>query len=149
MCSRNSAASARSSSDLAAERVGPERVKGAYAWKWMQKVGARLAFGTDYPVEPMTPFRGVFACLTREVDGQPGSSWQPQEKISLDDCIKAYTADSAYADHLEKEKGRIAVGQLADIIVLSNDLTKIPPPQILRTDVVMTFVGGRVVYEKK
>lgn len=133
----------------AEERVGPERVKGAYAWKWMQRVGARLAFGTDYPVEPITPFRGLFACVTREVDGQPGSSWQPQEKISLDDCIKAYTADSAYADHQEKDKGRIAVGQLADIIVLSKDLTQIPPAQILRTDVLMTFTGGRLVYEKK
>ena len=133
----------------AAERVGPERVKGAYAWKWMQRVGARLAFGTDYPVEPITPFRGLFACVTREVDGQPGSSWQPQEVISLDDCIAAYTAGSAYADHAEKDKGRIAVGQLADIIVLSNELTRIPPLQILRTDVLMTFVGGRLVYEKK
>jgi hypothetical protein len=133
----------------ALDRVGPERVKGAYAWKSMQRAGARLAFGTDYPVEPITPFRGLFACVTREVDGQPGSTWQPQEKISLDDCIKAYTADSAYADHLENEKGRIAVGQLADIIVLSNDVTQIPPAQILRTDVLMTFVGGRLVYEKK
>lgn len=133
----------------ALDRVGPERIKGAYAWKSMQRVGARLAFGTDYPVEPISPFRGVFACVTREVDGQPGSSWQPQEKISLDDCIKAYTEGSAYADHAEKDKGRIAVGQLADIIVLSSDLTKIPPQQILRTNVQLTFVGGRLVYEKK
>ncbi|HEV8384001.1 MAG TPA: amidohydrolase, partial [Candidatus Acidoferrales bacterium] len=131
----------------ALDRVGPKRVKGAYAWKSMQRAGARLAFGTDYPVEPISPFRGLFACVTREVDGQPGSTWQPQEKISLDDCIKAYTSDSAYADHLEKEKGSIAVGQLADIIVLSNDVTRIPPAQILRTDVLMTFVGGRLVYE--
>ncbi|MBI1749833.1 MAG: amidohydrolase family protein [Acidobacteria bacterium] len=133
----------------AAERVGPERVQGAYAWKWMQRVGARLAFGTDYPVEPITPFRGLYACVTREVDGQPGSSWQPQEKIPLDDCLRGYTADSAYAEHAEKDKGRIAAGQLADIIVLSNDLTQIPPRQILRTDVLMTIVGGRLVYEKK
>lgn len=133
----------------AGERVGPERVKGAYAWKSMQRVGARLAFGTDYPVELITPFRGLFACVTREVEGQPGSSWQPQEIISLEDCISAYTEGSAYAEHAEKEKGRVATGQLADIIVLSNDLTKISPQQILRTNVLMTFVGGRLVYEKK
>jgi hypothetical protein len=133
----------------ALDRIGPERVKGAYAWKSMQRVGARLAFGTDYPVEPISPFRGLFACVTREVDGQPGSSWQPQEKIPLDDCMSAYTEGSAYADHAEKEKGRIAEGQLADMIVLSNDVTKIPPQQILRTNVLMTFVGGRLVYEKK
>jgi len=133
----------------AAERVGPERVKGAYAWNSLQKTGARLAFGTDYPVEPINTMRGLFACVTREVDGQPGSTWQAQEKISLDDCIRAYTSGSAYAEHAEMDKGRITVGQLADIIVLSQDVTQIPPPQILRTEVLMTFVGGRPVYEKK
>jgi predicted amidohydrolase YtcJ len=133
----------------AADRVGPERVRGAYAWNSMQKTGARLAFGTDYPVEPISPMRGLFACVTREVDGKPGSAWQPQEKLSRDDCIRAYTLGSAYADHAEKDKGKIAVGQFADIIVLSNDVTKVPPPQILKTEVLMTFVGARLVFEKK
>jgi hypothetical protein len=133
----------------ATDRVGAERVKGAYAWNWLQRTGARLAFGTDYPVEPVTPFRGLHACVTREIDGQPGSSWQPQEKISMDDCIRAYTQGSAYAEFMEKEKGRIAAGQLADIIVLSADVTKIPPAQILKTQLVWTIVGGRVVFERK
>jgi hypothetical protein len=133
----------------ATERVGPERVKGAYAWNWLQKTGAKLAFGTDYPVEPVTPFRGLYACVTREIDGQPGSSWQPQEKISLDDCIRAYTQGSAFAEFAEKDKGRIAPGQFADIIVLSADVTKIPPAQILTTQVLWTFVGGRLVFERR
>jgi hypothetical protein len=130
-------------------RLGPERSKGAYAWNWLLKTGARLAFGTDYPVEPITPFRGLYACVTREIDGQPGSSWQAQEKISIEECISAYTEGSAYAEFAEKDKGRIAAGQLADIIVLSADVTRVAPPAILKTEVLMTFVGGRLVYEKR
>jgi len=133
----------------AEKRIGPERSKGAYAWNSLQKTGARLAFGTDYAVEPLNPMRGLFACVTRETDGRPGSSWQPQEKISLDDCIRDYTQGSAYAEFAEKYKGQIALGQLGDIVVLSADVTKIPPAQILKTQALMTIVGGRVVYEKK
>jgi predicted amidohydrolase YtcJ len=133
----------------AGDRVGPERVKGAYAWNWLQRTGARLAFGTDYPVEPISTMRGLYACVTREVDGQPGSSWQPQEKISLDDCIRAYTAGSAYAEFSEKEKSQLVPGKVADLIVLSNDVTKVPPAQLLKTEVLMTYVGGRLVFEKK
>ena len=133
----------------AGARLGPERSKGAYAWNWLAKTGARLAFGTDYAVEPINPLRGLFACVTREVDGKPGSSWEPQEKISMDDCIRGYTQGSAYAEFAEKEKGQVVPGQLGDIVVLSADVTKIPPAQILKSEVVMTIVGGRVVYEKK
>jgi hypothetical protein len=133
----------------AGKRLGPERSKGAYAWKSLQSTGARLAFGTDYSVEPINPMRGLFACVSREIDGQPGSTWEPQEKISLDDCIRAYTQGSAYAEFAEKEKGQIVPGQVGDVVVLSADVTKIPPAQILKTEVMMTIVGGRVVYEKK
>jgi len=133
----------------ATDRVGPERVKGAYAWNSILKTGGRLAFGTDYPVEPISPFRGLFACVTREVDGKPGSTWEPQEKIPLDECIADYTLGSAYAEFAEKDKGQIAAGKLADIVVLSADVTKIPPAQILKTNAEMTMVGGRIVYEKK
>jgi predicted amidohydrolase YtcJ len=133
----------------AGDRLGPERSKGAYAWNSLQKSGARLAFGTDYPVEPINTMRGLFACVTREVDGQPGSTWQPQEKISMDDCIQWYTAGSAYAEFAEKEKGKLIPGHFADFVVLSADLTKIPHAQILKTEVLMTFTGGRLVYEKK
>lgn len=133
----------------ATDRVGPERSKGAYAWNSILRSRGRLAFGTDYPVEPISPFRGLFACVTREIDLQPGSTWQPQEKISLDECIKDYTWGSAYAEFAEKDKGQIAVGQLADIVVLSKDVTKVPPADILKTTAEMTIVGGRIVYEKK
>ncbi len=131
-------------------RLGPLRARGAYAWNSMLKHGVRLAFGTDYPVEPVNPMRGLYACVTRELpEGGPAGGWQPQEKISLDECIHAYTVGSAYAEFEEGKKGRIVLGQFADIIVLSADLTKLAPPQLLRVEVLQTFVGGRLVYEKK
>jgi predicted amidohydrolase YtcJ len=132
----------------AESRVGPERVKGAYAWATMQKNGVRLAFGTDYPVEVVSPFRGLYACVTRQLpDGTPLGGWQPQEKISLEDCIRAYTTGSTYAEFEEGKKGELKVGEYADFLILSNDLTKVPPAQYLKTQVLRTVVGGRIVYE--
>jgi predicted amidohydrolase YtcJ len=131
----------------AEQRVGPERAKGAYAWATMQKFGVRLAFGTDYDVEPITPFRGLYACVTRELpEGGPQGGWEPQEKISLDDCIRAYTTGSAYGEFMEGKKGELKEGEFADFIVLSNDLTKMAPRGYLNTKVLRTVVGGRTVY---
>ena len=131
----------------AESRVGPERIKGAYAWASLQKFGARLAFGTDYDVEVISPFRGLYACVTRELpDGGPAGGWQPQEKISLEDCIRAYTSGSAYAEFEEGKKGELKAGEFADFIVLSDDLTKIPPANYTKTKVLLTIVGGRTVY---
>jgi predicted amidohydrolase YtcJ len=131
----------------AEQRVGPERAKGAYAWATMQKFGVRLAFGTDYDVEPISPFRGLYACVTRELpDGGPQGGWERQEKISLADCIRAYTSGSAYGEFMEGKKGELKVGEFADFIVLSNDLTKIEPREYTKTKVLRTVVGGRLVY---
>jgi predicted amidohydrolase YtcJ len=133
----------------AEQRIGPERAKGAYAWATMKKNGVRLAFGTDYPVEPISPMRGLYACVTRELpEGGPAGGWQPQEKISLEDCIRAYTVGSAYAEFSEGRKGALKIGQYADFIELSDDLTKIPPSQYTKTTVLRTIVGGRTVYQK-
>jgi predicted amidohydrolase YtcJ len=129
------------------QRLGPERIKGAYAWNSIQKAGATLAFGTDYDVESINPFRGLYACVTRELpEGGPAGGWQPQEKISLDDCIRAYTIGSAYAQFEEGKKGDLKVGKYADFIILSQDLTKATPKEILNTEVLQTVVGGRTVY---
>jgi len=134
----------------AESRLGPERVKGAYAWATMQKNGVRLAFGTDYDVEPISPFRGLYACVTRQLpDGTPHGGWQPQEKISLEDCVRAYTSGSAYAEYEERKKGELKTGEYADFIVLSSDLTKVPPSEYLKTQVLRTVVGGRVVYQAR
>ena len=132
------------------ERLGADRVKGAYAWNSIQKAGATLAFGTDYDVEPINPFRGLYACVTRELpEGGPAGGWQPQERISLDDCIRAYTIGPAYAQFEEGKKGDLKVGKYADFIILSQDLTKATPKEILNTEVLQTVVGGRTVYQKK
>jgi predicted amidohydrolase YtcJ len=131
----------------AGSRLGPDRSKGAYAWASLLKSGARLAFGTDYDVEPINPMRGLYACVTRELpEGGPAGGWEPQEKISLEDCLRAYTSGSAYAQFEEGKKGELKVGEYADFIVLSNDITKIPPPQYMKTTVLLTVVGGRTVY---
>jgi predicted amidohydrolase YtcJ len=131
----------------AESRVGPDRIKGAYAWATMQKYGVRLAFGTDYDVEVISPFRGLYACVTRELpDGGPAGGWQPQEKISLAECIRAYTTGSAYAEFSEGKKGALKVGEFADFIVLSDDLTQIQPAQYTKVKVLRTVVGGRTVY---
>ena len=131
----------------AEQRIGPERSKGAYAWATMQKFGVRLAFGTDYDVEPINPFRGLYACVTRELEaGGPPGGWQPQEKISLADCIRAYTSGSAYGEFMEGKKGELKAGEFADFIVLSEDLTKVAPIDYTKTTVLRTVVGGRTTY---
>src|SRR5882724_1733801 len=131
----------------AEDRIGRERIMGAYAWATMLKNKVPVAFGTDYPVEPISPFRGLYACVTRErPDGGPKNGWEPQEKISLQDCIRAYTSGSAYAQFEEGKKGELKPGEYADFIILSNDLTKVPPAQFTKTSVLRTVVGGRTVY---
>jgi predicted amidohydrolase YtcJ len=132
------------------DRVGPERAKGSYAWATMLKNGVRLAFGTDYDVEPISPMRGLYACVTRELpDGGPQGGWQPQEKISLEDCIRAYTTGSTYAEFEEGKKGELKEGEYADFLILSNDLTKVPPTEYGKTRVLRTVVAGRTVYQEK
>ena len=132
----------------AEDRIGSERIKGAYAWATMLKNSVHLAFGTDYPVEPVSPFRGLYACVTRErPEGGPRNGWEPQEKISLTDCIRAYTSGAAYAQFEEGKKGELKPGEYADFVVLSDDLTKIPPAQYAKTRVLQTVSGGRIVYQ--
>lgn len=134
----------------AEQRLGPERSRGAYAWRTMLRHGVRLAFGTDYPVEPMDPRRGLYACVTRELpEGGPAGGWIPEEKISIEECIEAYTLGSAYAEFEELNKGQILPGKYADLVVFAADLTRISARELLTTPVVMTIVGGRVVYENQ
>ncbi len=138
----------------AGQRLGPERSKGAYAWNTMLKNNIRMAFGSDYPVEPLDPMISLYACVTRKMHpdappGGPADAWIPEERISMDNCLRTFTQGSAYAEFAEKDKGRIAPGQFADIVVLSADVTQIPAPQILKTQVLMTFTGGRLVYERR
>ena len=131
----------------AEQRIGPERAKTSYPWKQFLKNHVPLAFGTDYPVEPITPFRGVYAAVTRKNE-EGTKSYYPEQKLTIDQAIAAYTTGSAYAEFAEKEKGTLAPGMLADFVVLDRDITKVPPAEILKTQVLRTVVGGKTVYEK-
>jgi predicted amidohydrolase YtcJ len=130
----------------AMERIGPQRAKTSYPWKEFLDNGVPLAFGTDYPVEPITPFRGIYAAVTRK--NEAGTrEYFPEQKVTIEQAIAAYTTGAAYAQFAEKEKGTIAPGMLADFVVLDRDLTKVAPPEILKTKVLRTVVGGKTVYE--
>ncbi len=127
-------------------RIGPVRAKTSYPWKEFLDNGVRLAFGTDYPVEPITPFRGVYAAVTRENEAGT-KSYFPEQKVTIEEALAAYTTGSAYAEFMDKEKGTLAPGMLADFVVLDRDLLKVAPPEILKTKVLRTVVGGKTVYE--
>ena len=132
----------------ATDRIGSERLKGAYAWQTMQKNGVHLAFGTDFPVESVNPLRGIYSCVTRELPGGgPEGGWYPEEKLKMNECLRDYTWGSAYAEFEEARKGTIAPGMLADIVVFPSDITRIPARDLLKLPVVMTIAGGRIVYE--
>jgi predicted amidohydrolase YtcJ len=107
-----------------------------------------MAFGTDYPVEPITPFRGVYAAITRKNEAGT-KEYYPEQKISIQHAIYAYTIGSAYAEFAEQKKGQLSPGMLADFVVLDRDITKIAPEEILKTRVLRTVVGGKTVYEVK
>ncbi len=129
-------------------RIGPERAKYSYAWNEFLTNHVVLAFGTDYPVEPITPFRGLYAAVTRK-DESGTKEYFPEQGIIIDQAIAAYTTGAAYAEFAETEKGRLAPGFLADFVVLDRDITKVPAAQILQTKVLRTVVGGKTVYDAK
>jgi predicted amidohydrolase YtcJ len=132
----------------AQNRLGPERAAHSYAWAEFLSKGVALAFGTDYPVEPITPFRGLYAAVTRQSeDGK--KRYYPEQRLTIDQAIAAYTIGSAYAEFAEKEKGSLQPGMLADFVVLDRDITSIPAEKILDTKVLRTVVGGKTVYEAK
>jgi predicted amidohydrolase YtcJ len=132
----------------AESRLGPKRVETSYAWAEFLRRGVVLAFGTDYPVEPVTPFRGIYCALTRM--SEDGKKIYPGQKLTAEQALAAYTTGSAYAEFAEKQKGKLAPGMLADFIVLDQDITSASPPsKILDIQVLRTVVGGKTVYEAK
>lgn len=129
-------------------RLGQQRAAHSYAWAEFLKKGVTLAFGTDYPVEPITPFRGIYAAVTRQSeDGK--AQYFPEQKLTIDQAIAAYTSGSAFAEYAEKEKGKLQPGMLADLVVLDRDITAIIPAKVLQTKVLRTVVGGKTMYEAK
>lgn len=130
----------------AEDRIGAERAKHSYPWGDFLKTKVMLAFGTDYPVEPITPFRGLYAAVTR-MNEAGTKSYYPEQKLTIHDALAAYTTGSAYAQFEEKGKGLLERGMLADFAVLDRDLTKASPHDILQTKVLRTVVGGKTVYD--
>lgn len=129
-------------------RLGAARAAHSYAWAEFANHGVTLAFGTDYPVESVNPFRGLYEAVTRESeDGK--QEYFPAQKVTIEQAISAYTTGSAYAEFAEKQKGTLAIGMLADFVVLDRDVTAVPADKVLGTRVLRTVVGGKTVYEAK
>jgi predicted amidohydrolase YtcJ len=140
---------ATSDKNMAETRVGPERIKGAYAWRTFLQQGSRIACGSDFPVEAPNPFYGIHAAVTRQdAGGQPIAGWYPEQEMSLKEAFRCFTLDAAYAGHQEKTQGSLEVGKYADFIVIDRDLFKMTPYDIHKTGVMETWVGGRQVFKK-
>lgn len=132
----------------AESRIGPQRKRHSYAWRSFLDAGVRLAFGTDYPVEPIHPFRVLYASVTRKNEAGT-AEYVPEERLTMDEAIAGYTSGAAFAEYAERDKGTLEPGMLADLIVLDRDVTKAEPADVLKTRVLRTVVGGRTVFEGK
>jgi predicted amidohydrolase YtcJ len=128
-------------------RVGPERIKGAYAWRTVLNSGARIAFGSDFPVEDVNPFFGIYSAVTRQdQQGNPPGGWYPDQKLTLPEAIRGFTSDAAYAAFEESSRGTIEPGKLADLTIVEGDLYSAPQSQLFATKVRYTVVDGEMVY---
>ena len=140
---------ATSDKNMAETRVGPERIKGAYAWRSFLHQGSRIACGSDFPVESPNPFFGIHAAVTRmDHAGQPVAGWYPNQAMSLKEAFRCFTLDAAYAGHQENSLGSLEPGKHADFIVIDRDLFRMPTYDIFKTGVLETWVGGKQVFKK-
>jgi predicted amidohydrolase YtcJ len=134
---------------MAEKRLGPNRLAGAYAWQTVLKSGARLAFGTDFPVESPNPFPGLSAAVSRQdINGQPPSGWIPSERLTFEQALSAYTRGAAYAGFAEEKIGALEPGKWADFIIVDRDLSKVDAQSLARTEVLETWVGGKKVWSR-
>lgn len=141
---------ATSDKNMAEQRLGHERIKGAYAWRTFLQQGSRIACGSDFPVESPNPFFGIHAAVTREdAAGQPIAGWYPEQAMSLKEAFRCFTLDAAYAGHQENTLGSLEPGKWADFIVIDRDLFTMPTYDIHKTAVLQTWVGGRPVYQQQ
>lgn len=134
----------------AAKRIDSERIQTTYAFRSLLDTGATLAFGSDWPVAPMVPLTGIYAAATRRtLDGKNPNGWVPEQKITVAEAVHAYTIGSAFAEHEDDIKGSLAPGKLADLVVVSDDIFHIDPADIEKTRVMMTVLGGKIIYEAR
>src|SRR5438034_5329698 len=134
----------------AEDRVGRERGRGLYAWRWVLDAGVPIAAGSDFPVDPEKPLIGLHSAVTRQdLKSWPVGGWHPDQRMTLEEALAAYTTGAAYAAYEEDHRGRIAPGYWADLTVIGKDLRSIPPEEIADAGIDFTIVGGSVVYEKR
>jgi len=133
----------------AEQKIGPERVRTTYPFESLRRAGAVLAFGSDWTVAPLSPILGIYAAVTRRtLDGKNPGGWVPGEKVSVEEAVRAYTANGAWVEFAEGAKGTIEAGKLADLVVLDRDIFTIPAEEIVRAGVRMTILDGRIIYGK-
>ena len=131
---------------MAETRLGRDRIDGAYAWRGLVDAGARLAGGSDFPVEDHNPLWGIYAAVSRQDhDGNPPGGWHPEERLTMPEALDAFTAGVAYAAFRESKWGRLVEDMWADMIVLDRDVTRGSPSDLLSARVVATMVGGSLV----
>jgi predicted amidohydrolase YtcJ len=141
---------ATSDMNMAEQRVGAERIKGAYAWRTFLKQGSRIACGSDFPVESPNPFFGIHAAVTRQdAQGRPAAGWHADQAMTLKEAFRCFTLDAAYAAHQENALGSLEKGKWADFIVIDQDLFNMPVKDLHKTGVLQTWVAGRQVYQRK
>ena len=134
---------------MAEARLGPQRLAGAYAWQSVRKSGARLAFGTDFPVESPNPFPGLAAGISRQdLNGRPPGGWIPSERLTLGEALRAYTRGAAYAGFAENKIGALEPGKWADFVIIDRDPTQIDAQSLARTQVLETWVAGKKVFSR-
>jgi len=132
----------------AEKRVGPERIRGAYAWRSLLSTGVHLPLSSDFPGETLNPFYGIYAALTRQdPNGNPANGWYPEQRLTLAEALRGYTIEAAYSEFEEQAKGSIQKGKLADLTVIEQDLSRLKPREILSIRVLKTFVGGKMVFD--
>jgi predicted amidohydrolase YtcJ len=130
--------------------IGDERAKGTYAFRSLLASGARLAFGSDWSVAPAVPLLGIYAAATRRtLDEKRPGGWHPEQKITVEEALRAYTAGGAYAGFAEGERGMLKAGMLADLVLIDRDITRVPPETIRDAQVLLTVVGGKTVFERR
>ena len=135
---------------MAEKRLDPPRLKCAYAWQSMLKTGAKLAFGTDFPVESPNPFPGLSAAISRQdINGQPPGGWYPEQRITLEQALAAYTRGAAYAGFAEDRIGSLEPGKWADFVIVDRDPTKVTAQELARTQVLETWVAGKKVFARE
>lgn len=134
---------------MAEKRLGPARLECSYAWRSMLKTGARLAFGTDFPVESANPFPGLSAAISRQdINGQPPGGWYPAERVTLGEALHAYTRGAAYAGFAEDRIGALDPGKWADFVIVDRDPTRVSPQALARTEVLETWIAGRKAWSR-